>query len=313
MDPLSDTDRLTANQNGAVRGNHKSASLHLSTLCTLVHDDVNRGYTLPTTISALLKMKDLVWSPMSVVHQSTINEHGAIVPKSRGTHDQTFQPTHGKSVNDRISSDKLVDCIYGYTLRRIFHAIVAYHLQHPNIPILISKIDFDKAYRCVHVSASLAAASCFTFNNIGGINLRTNFRNKGHPSGFSAISDTVCDVFNALLNSRSWNVTTLYPKFINALSTPSLLHEPLSPVPACPICIDPTPAPFGQTDGYIDDLISVCTSYNNKATRIAFAVPILLEAISRPVSSENLPCSHLVSDKKLKAEGCPSECQTVLG
>ena len=69
---------------------------------------------------------------MGVVHQSTINEHGAIVPKSRGTHDQTFQPTHGKLVNDRISSDELVDCTYGYTLRRILHAIVAYRLQHPN-------------------------------------------------------------------------------------------------------------------------------------------------------------------------------------
>ena len=170
-------------------------------------------------------------------------------------------------MNDRISSDKLVDCTYGYTLRRILHAIVAYRLQRPNTPILISKIDFDKAYWCVHVSASLAAASCFTFDNISGIYLRMNFGNKGHPSGFSTISDTVCDVSKTLLNSRSWNVTTLYPKFINALSTPSLLHEPLSPVPACPICIDPTPAPFGQTDGYIDDLISVCPSYNNIATR----------------------------------------------
>ena len=45
---------------------------------------------------------------MGVVNQSTINEHGVIVPKSRGTHDRTFQPTHGKSMNDRIFSGKLV-------------------------------------------------------------------------------------------------------------------------------------------------------------------------------------------------------------
>ena len=108
-------------------------------------------------------------------------------------------------------------------------------------------------------------------------------------------------------------MTTLYPKFINAPSTPRLLHEPSSPVPACPICIDPTTTPFGQTDGYIDDLISVCPSYDNNATCIAFAVPIVLEAISRPASTEHLPRSHLISDKKLKAEGCPSKCQTVLG
>ena len=313
MEPISDTNRLAANHNGVLRGNHKSAALHPSALRTLIHDDVNRGYTLPITVPTLLQMKDSVWSPMGVVHQSTIDEHGAIVPKSRGTHDQTFQPTHGKSVNDRISSNKLVDCTYGYTLRRILHAIVAYRLQHPHVPILISKIDFDKAYRRVHVSASLAAASCFTFDDIGGINLRMNFGNKGHPSGFSTISDTVCDVANTLLNSRSWNVSTLFPTSINVPSTPSLLQEPLSPVPACPLCIDPAPAPFGQTDGYIDDLISVCPSSSDNATRIAFAVPIVLEAISRPVSSENLPRSHIVSLKKLKAEGCPSECQTVLG
>ena len=153
MEPISDTDRLAANHDGVLRGNHKSAALHPSALRTLIHDDVNRGYTLPITVPTLLQMKDSVWSPMGVVHQSTIDEHGAIVPKSRGTHDQTFQPTHGISVNDRISSNKLVDCTYGYTLRRILHAIVAYRLQHPHVPILISKIDFDKAYRRVHVSA----------------------------------------------------------------------------------------------------------------------------------------------------------------
>ena len=108
-------------------------------------------------------------------------------------------------------------------------------------------------------------------------------------------------------------MTTLYPKFINVPSTPRLLQESLSPVPACPICIDPAPAPFGQADGYIDDLISVCPSHDNNATSITFAVPIVLEVISRIVSSKDLPCSHLVSDKKLKAEGCPYECQIMLG
>ena len=108
-------------------------------------------------------------------------------------------------------------------------------------------------------------------------------------------------------------MTTLYPKFINVPSTPHLLQKPLLSVPACPICIDPAPAPFGQTDSYIDDLISVCPSYDNNATRIAFPVPIVLEDISRPVSSEELPCSHIVSNTKLKAEGCPSKCQIVMG
>ena len=53
---------------------------------------------------------------MGGIHQSTINEHSDIVPKFRGTDNQTFQPTNGKSVNNHIFSDKLVDCTYGYTL-----------------------------------------------------------------------------------------------------------------------------------------------------------------------------------------------------
>jgi len=81
-------------------------------------------------------------------------------------YDQTFKPTHGQSVNDRISSDKLFDCTYGYTLRRLLHATVAYRLPHPHDPILISTIDFDRAYCRVYVSASLAAASCFTFDDM---------------------------------------------------------------------------------------------------------------------------------------------------
>ena len=190
---------------------------------------------------------------------------------------------------------------------------MAYCLQDPSTSIFISNIDLDKAYQNGHVSASLAAASCFIFDDVNGLNLHMNFGNKGRPSGFSTISDTVCNVSNTLLNSRSWNVTTLYRKFINFPSMPHLLQEPLLPVLACPICIDPIPAPFGQPDGYIDDVISVYPSYDNNATCIAFAVPIVFETISCPLFSEVLPHSHIVCDKKLKAEGCPSECQIVLG
>ena len=132
---------LTATIN---QGNHKSASDHLTVLQRLVKDDISRDLVLPISIPSLLKLRGAEISPLGVVQQSTIDENGSIVPKFRGTHDQSFPPADGPLMNDCINTDKLLHCNYGFTMRGLIHSIIMILLQHPNCHIVISKVDLRK-------------------------------------------------------------------------------------------------------------------------------------------------------------------------
>ena len=55
-------------------------------------------------------------------------------------------------MNERIDAEKLLDCNYGFTMRRLIHSIVNIWLQHPDSHIVISKVDLDKAYHYLHAT-----------------------------------------------------------------------------------------------------------------------------------------------------------------
>ena len=155
---ITDNVRLSNLTSAINRGNHKSASDHPEVLQRLVQDDVSRGFILPISVQCLCKLNNAEISPLGVVKQSTINETGSIIPKFRGTHDQSFPPAEGLSMNDRIDTAKLLHCNYGFTMRRLIHSIVTVRLQHPTSHIVISKVDLDKAYRRLHATPSLVAS-----------------------------------------------------------------------------------------------------------------------------------------------------------
>ena len=121
----------TSNLTAAItRGNHKSASDHPTVLQKLFTNDVSRGFILPISAPSLLKLRGTEISPLGIVRQSTIDENGSIVTKFRGTHDQSFPPAEGPSMNERIDADKLLHCNYGLTMKRLIHSIVTIQLQH---------------------------------------------------------------------------------------------------------------------------------------------------------------------------------------
>ena len=86
---------LTKFERGNPSGNHKSASNHPAVLQRLVKDDISRGFILPISVPSFLRLQGAEIFPLGVVQQSTIDESGSIVPKFRGTHDQSFPPANG--------------------------------------------------------------------------------------------------------------------------------------------------------------------------------------------------------------------------
>ena len=289
------------------RGNHKSASDHPTVLQSLFKDDISHGFFLPISVPSLLQLNGAEMSPLGVVQQSTIDENCSIIPKFRSTHDQSFPPVGRPSMNERIDAEKLLHCNFGFTMRRLIHIIVTIRLQHPAHHIVISKVDLDKAYRCIHATPAPAPSSSLTLSSMVGIYLHLTFGNKGHPSGFSTLSEMVCDYSNLLLQCKLWNPSSLHPTTVTVPTTPVLLPSSVPFAPALPICVPTVVPDAGSIDVFLDDFITLGLQAPT-ADHLASAVHVMIETLSQPLAPlEPLLRSILISQKKLTAKGCPSK------
>jgi hypothetical protein len=100
---MDDTSRREYNEWHLQHGNHKSAKSHISKVRDMVHDEVNRGLSLPLPTASL--NKKLPWcslTPFSMVDQGSIDETGLLVDKSKLAHDLSLKGPSGLSVNARI-------------------------------------------------------------------------------------------------------------------------------------------------------------------------------------------------------------------
>ena len=85
------------------RGKHKSARSREADLKLLVHKDIVHGFQLPITPEAAMRIPHVYLAPYGIVEQSTLDEHGNLVPKLRLVHDQSFKTMSGHLVNSRIN------------------------------------------------------------------------------------------------------------------------------------------------------------------------------------------------------------------
>ena len=133
-------------------GNHKGVKQFEPFFEECLDNDVTHGFSLPIPIQQVKNIKDALIAPMNVVEQDTINERGEIIDKKRLTHNQSKQYRgSGTSVNSRVQTDDIQDCMYGQCLSRTIHAIVELRRRHPKQKILLQKIDFKSAYRRLHL------------------------------------------------------------------------------------------------------------------------------------------------------------------
>jgi hypothetical protein len=147
-------------------------------------------------------------------------------------------------------------CLFGFCLSRILHGIHAMRAENKNLPIFISKIDLDSAFRRIHVFIQHALLSFTIIDNLTYFLSRLPFGASDAPSKHDTPSNITVDLGQALMDDKTWN--------------PTQVHSPL----ACqipPIICQHNTTPFGQayplavdikskdcfTDGYVDDLISI--------------------------------------------------------
>ena len=97
-------------------GNHKSALSKTERLrvTKLMEQDVELGYGITLTLECIRNLKDTEVWPVVIQNQYIINKKGDIIPKKRVTHNLYFNRKKGKSVNQRVREEEVLEVIFGH-------------------------------------------------------------------------------------------------------------------------------------------------------------------------------------------------------
>ena len=240
------------------RGNHKSATLkeNEKSLLKNYEVEVKHGWMLPMTVNSIRKLVGAAVIPIGVATQTTVDENGDRYTKRRTTHDASFAPPSGKSINNRMDREALEPCFYGHCLLRFLHSIHRMRIEHPTLLILLIKYDLDAAYRRLHVLAKMAALAITILNDMAYILLRLPFGVANGPSDYCLVSEPVVDLANDLLRDNSWNPGTTYSPLQNKMDEPKTKYDNNTPFEKARPLFVPVPFSPAVVDGYIDDLIT---------------------------------------------------------
>ena len=324
LQQISEIDRLAFLDLALSYGNHKSAKRHAATLLTMLDKEVQKGWQLPLPVHRLRDIPDIVVSPLSMVEQTTIDEAGNSIPKLRLAHDQSFafQQEVIPSVNQRVDEEKMSATRYGFALMRFLHAIVALRALFPNMPILLTKIDFKSAYRRLHFHAESAFQSTVTLTDLEGdadvalVSLRQTFGASSGPTMFGEVSEPITDLACAICRCTDWKPDTVTPIHSTLIAAPITFAADIPFAAARDMLVDPGMDKHGTTEVYLDDILGAFP-FTSLAwvKRCALAPLLALEIFSRPVVSdgETLPRDDMLAIDKAMAEATPSETNTTLG
>ena len=313
LSPIDKHNRLLDINDALTFGNHKGANQQPELLRELINDDVTRGFALPLPLYKIKNIPVVLLAPLNIQLQRTINERGKIIPKNRMTHDQSWAWQSGTSVNSRVDKEQLMPCYFGQAMKRIINWAVAARKKYPNTRILATKLDIKAAFRRCHLNASTAIQTCTQLPELrlALMMLRLTFGGAPCPSEFGAISETICDLINAILQHDDWDPLTLFAEKTQAhVPTKETFEDDVPFRIGRDLIVDIPVDARGIVDLYIDDFIGLTVDLNNtdNATRLERAPLLGLTAVSREVSPfEPLPCDDMDERKKLIAETGLSE------
>ena len=196
-------------------------------------------------------------APMNIAHQNTIDELGRIVGKDCLTHDQSFvyKGGSGKSVNNRVRKDELIPCMFGSALRRLFNWIVTARIRYANCKIVMTKIDFKSAYRWEHLNTDMAVQSVTHLpdDGLALVALRLTFGGAACLFEWYTISETICDLTNAILHNDDWNPNNLFAPNSYLMPEPKLLPDEIPLAKGRDLVVDVPVNPKGTNEIFINN------------------------------------------------------------
>jgi hypothetical protein len=315
LKPLAEDARLADIRGNLLRGNHKSAKHQEPRLQSMLESEVTNGWQIILPKVAIFLLKGAVLGPLGIVTQETISESGAIVPKWRVTHDQSFNvvPDTVRSVNDRVVWESLTPCRYGTALSRYIHVIVALRQHYPSEIILQTKVDWKSAYRRMHYAATSAVQSITVIAGYLLLALRMTFGGAPNPSQWSDVSEMACDLANDIVRHPGWNpVVQVSPHQDLLASKYSSAPKDTPFAQSLPVFVKVPCDGHPTAENFIDDqfmAFRLCHLVKGSAI-----LPFIIHLLGRPVATtESIARDDVLSLKKFLAEATPDEIKTILG
>jgi hypothetical protein len=323
LESISEEMRMKDVKEAIEFGNHKGAKDMPELLASLVSKDVKYGYAMAFPLSKACSIPGILFAPMNIMHQNTIDESGRIIEKERLTHDQSFKfGGSGTSVNSRVRTEELMPCMYGACLRRLVNWACAARRKYPNTAIYASKVDVKSAYRRCHLNAETALQSCTQLsldndNKLLLMFLRLTFGGAPCPNEWSTLSEPMCDLATTLQQDDRWDPATLASPSQSQVPKPKAYYKPDEPFGlGRELIVDIEVNPRGVNDIYLDDFISLTVDIQgtNNLERCAGAPLLAIAATARPShSDEPIPREAMEAISKLIAEAAPEETKMILG
>jgi hypothetical protein len=294
------------------QGNNKSTSGHDKLIQSKYKTEVERGWMMPIPLQTINAIEGLGITPIGIANQTTLNDKGEVIGKKRITHDCSRPGASGYSINNRVDEIELEECRFGLCLLRILYQIHQLRVENPTTRILLSKFDFDAAYRRLHVLLKMALLCTTIVGPFAYLLFRLPFGSSPAAGCFSLLSEYVVDLAQVLVEDISWCPSQLRSKMADSI-------PPMEP---------DTDKPFGiarelsiniqakeiSFDCYIDDMIVVCLMVKDNVQRALNAIPLILDSLFRPIMSEEpVERNPILSVDKLLAEGRLEEMKKTLG
>ncbi len=318
LKPLNDDCRLADVREAPIFGNHKGALMKPDLLLQLMSKDVHFGYCLPPPLAKAKKIPGILITPMNIQQQNTIDEFGRIVPKDRQTHNQSFKWSSGTSVNSHVKTEELLPCLFGACIKRIVNWVITARRLFPNVPILAFKIDFKSAFRRCHLNAATAVQTCTQLIEIGTLlmMLWLSFGGKPCPFEWGVISETICNLANAILLSNDWDPGKFFAPNQHLVPESELLAPDVPFAAGAKLIVEIRIDPQGTHNVYIDDIIGLTVDIpgSNNVARGQAAALLAIDATARPNHpDEPIPRKSMDARDKLKAEVGLSKKKMILG
>ena len=148
--------------------------------------------------------------------------------------------------------------------------------------IVAAKKDLKSAHRRAHLHGFLAAMSLTIVGCFALISLRLPFGGAYCPYLWCIVSESTCDLANALPRCEHWDEKPLNFRNKSLISDPKIGDDerPLAKALTIDVLVDPYLR--GKVFCYIDDLITVGL-FAESWKRLACAVAVALDVLSRPV------------------------------
>jgi len=300
--PISEETRKIDLEFHLNRGNRKSTEKNDAVLSKIIENDISKGYVLPLPREILFRIPSASLAPLGCVDQESINERGERTTKFRMTHDQSFLGPSNHSVNERVITELLPNCMYRFTLSRILHYIISLRLRHPTTKIFISKFYLDSTYRRCHLSGSTAAECLTIYKDTLLMALRMTFGGSPCPTMWGYTSETITDVCNTLIQCKNWDYMSLYDEISDSIT------DPVSRTPETPfksardLSVYIPENNLGKVDVYIDDNIAVVPDIKDNTKRVIQALPLAIHSLARLTDpSDDVPRLDIISAKETKS------------